>query len=76
MTLKDTIINAVAGTVVLAAGGTLIGLKVNDATQDERIARIEKLDTKMDELGANLVIVNGKLERLNGRLDGEHDAGK
>lgn len=71
MSLRDTIINAVAGTVVLAAGGTLVGLKVNDATQDERIARVEKLNDSVDKLSGDLQRVDRKLERLNGQLEGE-----
>jgi outer membrane murein-binding lipoprotein Lpp len=76
VTLRSTIINAVAGTAVLAAGSTIIGLKVEDATQNERIARIEKLDTKMDNLSSDLQRVDMKLERLNGRMDGEHEPSK
>lgn len=76
MSIRDTIINAVAGAVVLAAGGTIVGLKVNDATQDERIARIEKLDNKMDSLSGDLQRVDLKLERLDGKLEGEREPRK
>jgi fructose-bisphosphate aldolase class 1 len=71
MTLRDTIINAVAGTVVLAAGGTIIGLKVNDAAQDERIARIEKLDDKMDKLSERLDGFNVALTRVETKQEGQ-----
>jgi outer membrane murein-binding lipoprotein Lpp len=73
MTLRDTIINAVAGTLVLAAGGTIVGLKVNDAKQDERIERIEQLNASVDGLRVDLQRVDGKLERLDGRLEGERE---
>lgn len=76
MTLRDTIINAVAGTVVLAAGGTIVTLKVNDATQDERISRIEKLDQKMDQVNENLQTVNLKLERYLGQQEGAREPRK
>jgi hypothetical protein len=76
MTVKESIINAIAGAVVLAAGGTIVGLKVNDAKQDERIARIEDLDRSVDGLRVDLRQVDGKLERLNGRLEGEHEPRK
>jgi hypothetical protein len=73
MTLRDAIINAVAGAGVLAAGGSIVSLKVADAAQDQRITRIEKLDTKMDNLSDHLQSVDLKLERLNGRLEGERE---
>lgn len=73
MSLRDTIINAVAGTVVLAAGGTIVSLKVNDAAQDERIARIETLNTDVNGLRADLQRVSGKLERLDGKMEGERE---
>jgi hypothetical protein len=53
-----------------------VGLKVNDAKQDERIARIEDLDRSVDGLRVDLRQVDGKLERLNGRLEGEHEPRK
>jgi hypothetical protein len=73
MTLRDTLINAVAGTVVLAAGGTIVGLKVNDARQDTRIERLEDLDNSVDGLRGDLARVDKKLEHLDGKLEGEHE---
>jgi hypothetical protein len=73
MTLRDTIINAVAGTIVLAAGGTIVGLKVNDAKQDERIERIEELKGSVDGLRVDLQRVDRKLERLDGKMEGERE---
>jgi hypothetical protein len=69
VTLRDTIINAVAGTIVLAAGGTLVGLKVNDAKQDERIARVEQLDDSVNGLRNDIARVDVKIERLNTQLE-------
>lgn len=71
MTLRDTIINAVAGTIVLAAGGTIIGLRVHDATQDEQIVQLQHLDENVTQLSADLQRVDAKLEHLNGQLEGE-----
>lgn len=73
MTLRDNIVNAVAATVVIAAGGSIVGLKVNDAKQDERISRIEQLQGSVDGLRVDLQKVDGKLERLDGRLEGERE---
>jgi hypothetical protein len=72
MTLRDTILNAVAGTVVLAAGGTIVGLRVSDALQNERIERLESLNDSVDGLRSDLQRVDRKLERLDGQLQGEH----
>lgn len=73
MTLKDTIINAVAGTLVLGLGGTVVGLKVNDAKQDERIARVEQLNSDVNGLRGDLSRVDVKLERLNTQLEDDRD---
>lgn len=74
MTLKDTIINAVAGTLVLAVGGTVVGLKVNDAKQDERIVRVEQLNSNVDGLRQDLARVDVKIERLNTQLEDDRDS--
>jgi outer membrane murein-binding lipoprotein Lpp len=73
VTLKDTIINAVAGTLVLGLGGTVVGLKVNDAKQDERIARVEQLNSDVNGLRGDLSRVDVKLERLNTQLEDDRD---
>lgn len=52
--LKEYIINAVAATVAVGAGGAIITNKVEIARHDERIQRIEKLDDKMDNLSERL----------------------
>jgi outer membrane murein-binding lipoprotein Lpp len=73
---RATLVNAVVGTIILATGSTIISLKVEDAAQNERIARIEKLDTKMDTLSNDLQQVDLKLERLDGKLEGENEPRK
>lgn len=72
MSLRDTIINAVAGATLLGAGGTILGLKVNDARQDQRIERLEDLDRSVDGLRVDLQKTDQNLARLNGQLEGEH----
>jgi hypothetical protein len=52
--LKEYVINAVAATVAIGAGGTLLTSRVDLARHDERITRIEKLDDKMDRLSERL----------------------
>ena len=52
--LKEHIINAVAATAAIGAGGTLLSSRIELARHDERIQRIEKLDDKMDRLSDRL----------------------
>lgn len=73
MTLKEHVINAVAAAAAIGASSTLITTKVNDARQDQRIERLEDLDDSVDGLRADLQKVDLKLERLNGKIDGEHE---
>jgi hypothetical protein len=73
VTIKEAVIQGVASAAILAAGGTLIGLKVNDAKQEERITRLEDLDRSVDGLRQDLQRVDRKLERLDGKLEGEHE---
>jgi hypothetical protein len=72
MTLKDTIINTIAGTVVLAVGGTVVGLKVHDATQDEQIVQLQNLDENVTKLSDKLDETNQHLARLEGQYEPRH----
>lgn len=70
MTLKAHIINALASAAALGAATTLIGLKVNDARQDQQLAQLESLDTSVqglrgdiEKLDSHLSLVDGKLQR-------------
>jgi chaperonin cofactor prefoldin len=71
MTLPDSIIKAIAGATVLAAGGAIISSKVHDAEQDQRIERVERLDTDVSGLRNDIQKVDIKLEHLNTELDDE-----
>lgn len=71
MTIPDAIARTVAATIVIAAGGTLVNLKVNDAKQDQRIERIEDLNNSVDGLREDLQRTDQTLARLNGELEGE-----
>jgi hypothetical protein len=73
VTIKESLINAIATAVLLGAGSTVLGVKINDAHQDERITRLEDLDASVDGLRVDLKRVDGKLERIEGRMDGERE---
>lgn len=76
MTLKETIVNSVATAVLLAAGSTIVGVKINDARQDDRIERLESLDDSVNHLSDNLNRVDKHLSLIDGRLEGEHEPRK
>lgn len=76
MTIKSQIINAVATALVLGAGTTLAGLKINDARQDDRIMRIETLSADVNGLRSDLNRVDKHLSQIDGRFQGEHDGSR
>lgn len=69
MTLKDYLIQAVAGATVIAAGASLVGDKVELARHDERIQRIEKLDESIDGLRKDLTDTREQLARIDTKLE-------
>lgn len=71
MTLKEYVINAVAAAAAIGAGTTLIGTKINDARQDDHIAQLQNLNTDVVGLRSDLQRVDKKLERLDGKMEGE-----
>lgn len=73
MNISTTIVNTVAGALLLAAGSTLVSLKVHDATQDEQIQRATKLSDQMDALSENIAQMNDRLSQLDGRIQGQRD---
>lgn len=73
MTIKSQIINAVATAALLGVGSTVIGVKINDARQDDRIARLETLNDNVNQLSADLSRVDRHLSQIDGRFQGEHD---
>lgn len=73
MTLKAQIINAVATAVLLAAGSTVVSVKMNDARQDDRIERLETLDANVNGLRSDLARVDKHLSEIDGRFQGEQD---
>jgi hypothetical protein len=70
--LINAVVNAVAGTVVLAAGGTIIGLKVHDATQDQQIVQLQNLDENVSKLSDQLDETNQHLAHLEGQYEPRH----
>lgn len=69
MTLKEHVINAVAATILIAGGSTVVSSKLDIARQDERIRQLEDLNNSVNGLRDDLQRVDGKLERLEGRLE-------
>jgi hypothetical protein len=76
VTIKTQLINAVAAALVLGAGSTVVSLKVNDARQDDRIARLEMLNDSVTRLSSDLNRVDKHLSELDGRFQGEDDGSR
>jgi outer membrane murein-binding lipoprotein Lpp len=70
--LKEAIINAVAASAAIGAGGAIVTGKIDLARHDERIQRIEKLDAKMDRLSERLDRFSVDLARVETKQEA-HD---
>lgn len=75
MAIRDTIINAIVGAAVVATGGSIISLKVADASQNEQIVQLQDLRSDVRGLRGDLQRVDRKLSYLNGKL-GERTDGE
>lgn len=73
VTIKSQIINAVATAALLGVGSTVLGLKINDARQDDRITRLETLNDNVNQLSSDLSRVDKHLSQIDGRFQGEQD---
>jgi hypothetical protein len=70
--LKEHLVTALATTAMLGASTALVSHEVELGRQDERIARIEKLDDSMDELSKEMV----ETRLVVAKMQGEQGASK
>ena len=73
MTLKETILNAVASATLLAAGSTVVGLKINDSRQDDKIVQLQQLSGDVNGLRSDVNRLDKHLSVIDGRFQGEAD---
>lgn len=70
--LKEHLVTALATTAMLGAGSALVSHQVELGRQDERIARIEKLDDSIDQLSKEMTETRLALAKM----EGQQEAGK
>jgi hypothetical protein len=67
--VKDHILPPLGIAMLLGSGSAIIKATIDNATQDERISRIEKLDASMEKLGDELATSRETLAAVKARQE-------
>ena len=68
-TLKTALIQAAAGALLIGGSTTVVQSRVDIARIDERLTRIERLDTTMQTLSRDLAQTREELVRVQARQE-------
>lgn len=67
--LRDRLIEAAAAAALLGGGAQLVSNTVDIATQDTRIARVESMDAKLDDIQREISETRESVVRLETKLE-------
>jgi hypothetical protein len=67
--LKERLIEGIAAAALLGGGAQLITNTVDNATQDARIERIEKLDSRIEEMADDVAETRETVIRLETKME-------
>lgn len=67
--LKERLIEAVAAAALLGGGAQLVSNTVDNATQDTRIERLEKLDERLDDIATDVSETRETVVRLETKME-------
>ena len=67
--LRDHVMQSVAAAALLGGGSLLVGGAVQNAEQDTRIERLERLDDKIDDISKNVAETRESVVRLEAKME-------
>jgi len=67
--LKDRLFEAAAAAALLGSGAQVVGNTVDIAKQDTRLARVEKLDERLENIQQNVAETRETVVRLETKLE-------
>lgn len=67
--LRDHLMSAAAAAALLGGGASIVTSRVDNAVQDERIAKLEELNDNVEGLRSDIAGLKVDLAKLEGRED-------
>jgi hypothetical protein len=67
--IKDRLIEAVAAAALLGGGAQIITNTVDNAKQDTRIERVEKVDERLEQMQDDLTVTREAVVRLEAKME-------
>jgi proteasome assembly chaperone (PAC2) family protein len=67
--IKDRLIEAAAAAALLGGGAQIITNTVDNAKQDTRIERVEKVDERLEQMQDDLTVTREAVVRLEAKME-------